>query len=198
MFHFIRNQFYETPKELLDASVQKQNEIRGNTDDVLITAENLWLPETYSVAQAATLLRDASIMTRESGRELDKNGLMARCKIAYEGKPNREWYVPSAFGYNWVGFWKPIVSDFAFTTIMVLLIFFTSHIIYLVCEFYHDKFGCNFLWNSMRPECYLLKQARFKIEEIKYYIAYTSVISLGVAFTGILTKTQLYAKSLIA
>ena len=52
MFHFIRNQFYETPKELLDASVQKQNEIRGNTDDVLITAENLWLPETYSVAQA--------------------------------------------------------------------------------------------------------------------------------------------------
>tara|TARA_R110000796_G_scaffold43365_1_gene106667 strand:- start:61 stop:657 length:597 start_codon:yes stop_codon:yes gene_type:complete len=197
MIQSIRNKFYETPKELLDASVEKQNEIRNNTDDVLITAENLWLPETYSVAQAASLLRDASIMTRESGRELDKNGLMARCKIAYEGNPPKEWYVPSAFGYNWIGYWKPIVSDFIFTTAMVLLIFFMSHIFYLVCEFYHDKWGCNYLWNSMRPECYLLKQARFKIEGIKYYIAYTSVVSLGVAFTGILTKTQLYAKSLI-
>ena len=193
----LRTKFYENPQELLDKAIVFLNEEKSKNNEIAIDKSNVLESEQYSVGQLASLLRDANCLTRVAGRELDKGAMMSRLSSIIEGEPPKKYFVPSAFGYNSTGFWFPVLSDMLFSVIMIALIVGSSHLVYRICEHYHSLYGCQYFINSFSPECYILKKGRATLEDLQYYILYASVCAIGVAFTGVITKTRVYASNLI-
>ena len=192
----LRTKFYENPQELLTKAIVLLNEEKAKVNETAIDDLNVEQMELYSAGQLASLLRDAKCLTRVAGRELDKGAMMTRLLSIREGEPPKKYFVPSAFGYNSTGFWFPVLSDMLYSHIMLAGIVGFVYFVYRIIEHYHSLYGCHYFINSFSPWCILLKKGRATLENLQYNIIFTFVCATGVAFTGAVTKTQMFASKL--
>jgi hypothetical protein len=99
----------------------------------------------------------------------------------------------SAFVDKYVKRYMPKLGKIPRAVIAGMLFIVASRILYLLCEYLHNRLECSNVFNFYSMWCYAIKKCRSFLEEHNYDIAYTTLTTVGayVIFVLITTKDQI-------
>ena len=178
----------EVVDELVENVIDSNKHIIENENECNLFDSNEW-----SVSDLASVLRECGILTRNAGRDMDKNSLLLRMKNVFYNRASSDVFKSSPLGHNWRGFWKPYIAEVLMAIFTVLGTLAAVHYLYSYCEYYHYTWNCS-NWRKMYSlECYVMKKSRAYLEEMNYNLVYTTLCGLGIAMAGILSRAKAYA-----
>ena len=117
---------------------------------------------------------------------LDVETMRLRLLAHAGGTSCSEWYIPTAFGRNWRGFWSPFIVWSAHTFIVLCGLFLAAYAIYLLAEEAHDRHHCRNIFNWQTPPCQMASYFRRTAENciFEWYKLCVTTIAIRLADWG--------------
>ena len=130
--------------------------------------------------QIHRLCKEQRMKIRDGPNPIKPSLLKVRLLHLMHGKYGNDWFEPTPFGRNWLGYWMPLVLALVQCFMISFVTVGVTYAAYTLGEHWHHAYRCDKIWNWMNPQCQVADFVRTNAKQwvYKWYYQVGSVIAM--------------------